>query len=185
MKLIVGLGNPGRRYEKTRHNIGFMAVDLFVKKHNFKYKYEPRFEGALATGLIDQEKIYILKPATYMNLSGNSVNKAIKYFNIDLDDVIIVYDDVDLELGQIRLRASGSSGGQKGMKDIINHLSTDHVKRIRVGISKTDDIVDHVLSKFSKKERTEIEISLEKIADALTLFSQGIAFENIMTQYNG
>lgn len=185
MKLIVGLGNPGKKYEKTRHNVGFMAIDLFAEKHQLKFKYEARFEGLVAEGFIDDEKVILLKPATYMNLSGNSVSKAINYYKLNVEDVLIVYDDVHLDIGELRLRLSGSSGGQKGMKDIINHLGTETIKRVRVGISINDDLVKHVLTKFSRKERKEMDIVIYKIADVLELFIKNISFENIMSRYNG
>lgn len=184
MKLIVGLGNPGSKYSKTRHNIGFMAVDLLASKNNLKFKYDSKLEGFYANGIIDGQKVIILKPSTYMNLSGNSVIKAINYYKINVDDVIIVYDDANLDLGQLRLRKTGSSGGQKGMQDIIKHLHTNDIKRIRIGISNSNDLINHVLSKFSRKEKKEIEVSLMQSVNALELFVKNTSFENIMTQFN-
>lgn len=184
MKLIVGLGNPGKKYEKTRHNIGFMALDLFASKHKLTFKYDSKIEGAVAEVFIGNTKTILLKPATFMNLSGNSVSKAINYFKISIDNVLVIYDDMHLDIGTLRLRETGSSGGQKGIADIINHLKTNQVKRVRVGIGQSNDAVDHVLSKFSRKEKKDIDIKLEEIVDIIEDFSKDKSFENIMNRYN-
>lgn len=184
MKLVVGLGNPGKKYSKTRHNIGFMAVDLLAAKHNLKFKYESKLEGFVANGFIDGIKVIILKPSTYMNLSGNSVNKAINYYKINIENVIVVYDDAHLDVGQLRLRLAGTSGGQKGMQSIINVLKINTIKRLKIGISSAFDLTTHVLSRFSRKERKVMDISLAHAVDALYLFIKEETFENIMTKYN-
>lgn len=184
MKLIIGLGNPGIKYNKTRHNIGFMAVDLLALEHNLKFKFEANLEGFIAEGFINGNKVIILKPSTYMNLSGNSVVKTINYFKVDLNNVVVIYDDANLEVGQLRLRLSGSAGGQKGIQNIISCLHTNEIKRIRIGISSSDDLINHVLSKFSRKEKKDIDVSLQQAVEALNLFINNTPFENIMNQFN-
>ncbi len=184
MKLIVGLGNPGEKYENTRHNAGFLALDNFSQKYNIKFKYESKFEGFIGELSFLGEKVLFLKPLTYMNLSGNSVIKVINYFKIPLNEVLVIYDDVDIELGHIRLRKSGSSGGHKGIKSIIEHFKSEDFKRIRIGISKGDDIIDYVLARFSQKEKELLNVALENISEAIRFFIIGKNFEQIMNQYN-
>ena len=152
MKLIVGLGNPGKKYEHTRHNMGFDTVDLFAELAKIDIDKEA-FKGLVGRGKVFEEDIYLLKPQTFMNLSGESVREIVNYFKIDIEDVIIIFDDMALEPGKIRLRASGSSGGHKGMQNIIDKLGTEEIKRIRIGIGEsTDDTIDYVLSKPLKEE---------------------------------
>ena len=184
MKLIVGLGNPGKDYEKTRHNVGYDCLDAFAKEGLAAFKYEPSFEGMIATYIKDDNKAMLLKPTTFMNLSGRSVLKVMNYFNIDVGNLLIISDDINLELGQIRLRYKGSSGGHNGLKDIIHILKTEEFKRLRIGISHDEKVVNHVLSKFSKKERTIIEDAIHKTTYILSDFIKDIPFEDIMTNYN-
>lgn len=184
MKLIVGLGNPDRKYLKTRHNVGFMALDLYASNNNLNFKYESKLSGFITDITINGQKAILLKPTTYMNLSGNSVIKVINYYKINIDDVLVIYDDVDVDLGKLRLRLSGSSGGHKGIKDIINHLKTEKIKRARVGIGKDENMIDFVLSKFSKKEKAILNPVLDELTNVIDLFIQGESFELIMTNYN-
>ena len=156
--LIVGLGNPGEKYKLTRHNIGFMVVDQIAKKFNCSFKR--RFKYSITTFGCFQKKIILIKPTTYMNLSGKAVNKAIRKYNITLSNLLIISDDLNLPLGKIRLRTSGSAGGQKGLKSIIECLNTEKFPRLRVGIAgenKISDIVEYVLSPFNKNESTQVE----------------------------
>lgn len=180
MKLVVGLGNPDKKYLKTRHNVGFMALDLYAEHNKLKFKYESKFSGFVA----EKNKTIFLKPRTYMNLSGNSVIKVINYYKIEINNVLVIYDDVDIDLGDLRLRPTGSSGGQKGMKDIINHLKTNDIKRIRVGIGKDEQMIEYVLSKFSKKERKMLNPVLLEVEKIIDLFTQNESFEIIMNQFN-
>ena len=147
MKLIVGLGNPGKKYEHTRHNMGFDVVDLFGELAQIDIDKES-FKGLVGRGKVFDEDIFLLKPQTYMNLSGESVREIVNYFKISVEDIIVVFDDMALEPGKIRLRLSGSSGGHKGMQNIIDNLGTQDIKRIRVGIGEPQyDTIDYVLSK--------------------------------------
>ena len=183
MKLIVGLGNSGKKYEHTRHNMGFDVVDLFAEKAQVDIDKEA-FKGLVGRGKVFGEDIYILKPQTYMNLSGESVREIVNYFKIDLDDIIVIYDDMALEPGKIRLRASGSSGGHKGMQNIIEQLGSEDIKRIRVGIGEpTYNTIDYVLSKPLKEERPLIDEAIKNAVDALKEVLKE-NFDKAMTNYN-
>ena len=183
MKLIVGLGNPGKKYEHTRHNMGFDVVDLFAEQAKIDIDKEA-FKGVVGRGKVFDEDIFILKPHTYMNLSGESVQEIVSYFKIDLEDIIVIYDDMALEPGKIRLRVSGSSGGHKGMQNIIEHLHTENIKRIRIGIGEpTYDTIDYVLSKPLKEERPLIDEAINNAVNALKEILKE-NFDKAMTNYN-
>lgn len=183
MKLIVGLGNPGKKYEHTRHNMGFDTVDLFAELAKIDIDKEA-FKGLVGRGKVFDEDVYLLKPQTYMNLSGESVREIVNYFKIDIEDVIIIYDDMALEPGKIRLRASGSSGGHKGMQNIIDQLGTEEIKRIRIGIGESlDDTIDYVLSKPLKEERPLIDEAIKNAVEALKEILKS-NFEKAMTNFN-
>ena len=183
MKLIVGLGNPGKKYEHTRHNMGFDVVDNFSTFAQIDIDKEA-FKGLVGRGKVFDEDVYILKPQTFMNLSGESVREIVKYFKIPLEDIIVVYDDMALAPGKIRLRPSGSSGGHKGMQNIIEHLGTENIKRIRVGIGEpTYDTIDFVLSKPLKEEAPLIEEAINNAAEALKEILK-TNFDKAMTKYN-
>ena len=183
MKLIVGLGNPGKKYEHTRHNMGFDAVDLFADLAKIDVDKEA-FKGLVGRGKVFDEDIYILKPQTFMNLSGESVREIVNYFKIDIEDIIVVYDDMALPVGKIRLRASGSSGGHKGMQNIIDHLGSEDIKRIRIGIGEPIyDTIDYVLSKPLKDEMPLVNESIEEASNALkdilkTNFDKAMSLHN-------
>ncbi|MGI6360076.1 MAG: aminoacyl-tRNA hydrolase [Acholeplasmatales bacterium] len=181
MKLIVGLGNPGKKYEHTRHNVGYDALDVFSKDKNITFKYEPQFEGHIGKY---EKKAILLKPTTYMNLSGRSILKVMDYFKIEVNNILIIVDDVNLELGKIRLRYQGSSGGHNGLKDIISVLKTESFKRLRIGISDNDERIEYVLSKFSKKEREILYVSMNVASNIIDDFINEISFVDIMTKYN-
>ena len=183
MKLLVGLGNPGKKYEGTRHNMGFMTLDLFSDVSKIDIDREA-FQGMIGRGKLFGEDVMLLKPTTFMNLSGHAVSEVVNYFKIDIDDVVVVYDDMALEPGTIRLRLSGSSGGQKGMQNIIEQLGTEKIKRIRVGIGEPeDDPVDYVLSKPLKEEKELIDKAIEKAKDALVMYLKK-DFDAAMNTYN-
>ena len=183
MKLIVGLGNPGKKYEHTRHNMGFDVVDLFSEQAQIDIDKES-FKGLVGRGKIFNEDILILKPQTYMNLSGESVREIVSYFKIPTEDIIVVYDDMALDVGKIRLRPSGSSGGHKGIQNIIDNLGTQEIKRIRVGIGEPEfDSIDYVLSKPTKDEKPLIDEAIEKAADAIRNLLK-MNFDKGMTTYN-
>ncbi len=185
MKLIVGLGNPGKKYENTRHNTGFAVIDRTLAKLNVeldKNKFNADYTMINRNG----EKIYILKPLTYMNLSGEAVVPFMKYFNIDPEDLVVVHDDLDLPVGKIRLRQSGSCGGQNGMRNIIDLLGDSNIKRIRVGIGKDPliPVVDYVLGKTKKEDLEVYNQALDKASDALIYWLDHDDFSKVMSNFN-
>lgn len=184
MKLIVGLGNPGKEYENTRHNIGFIFIDNFAKKNGITIDKE-KFNGLYAQTTIKNEKIILLKPLSYMNLSGEVVRKFVDFFKINLEDILIINDDLDMNMGRIRLRPSGSSGGHNGLKNIAFHLNSENFKRLKIGISndKTIDTKDYVLGKFSKEEKDIIE-NLKDTVNNLLYDYLTIDFDKLMCNYN-
>ncbi len=186
MKLIVGLGNPGSDYEKTRHNVGFMALDYFAAKNNITFKLEPKFKGMLANANINGNKAILLKPMTYMNLSGESVILVAKYYKIAVDDIIVISDDLDSHTGRVRLRASGSAGGHNGHKNIIQHLKTENYKRIKIGIDRSSviPVIDWVLQKFSSDELIKINDAVVKTSLAITDFINDVAYNKIASLYS-
>ncbi|KMN42918.1 peptidyl-tRNA hydrolase [Bacillus sp. LK2] len=168
MKLIVGLGNPGREYELTRHNIGFMAIDELAKRWNISLN-EQKFKGLFGAGFVNGEKVILLKPLTYMNLSGESIRPLMDYYKIDVEDFIVMYDDLDIPVGKLRLRMKGSAGGHNGVKSTISHLGTQEFQRIRMGIDRPKNgmkVVDYVLGRFTPEEISGVNQSIEKAADA-------------------
>ena len=183
MKIFVGLGNPGKKYEHTRHNMGFDVVDTFADFAKIDIDKES-FKSLIGRGKFNDEDIYILKPQTFMNLSGEAVRDFVSYFKASVDDLVIVYDDMALEPGKIRLRESGSSGGHKGMQNIIELLGTDKIKRIRVGIGEPIyDTIDYVLSKPLKEERPLIDEAINNAAEALKDILK-MSFDKVMSKYN-
>ena len=187
MKLIVGLGNPGKQYELTRHNVGFLCIDRIEDRYNLAFKFESSFNAMVATANICGEKCIFVKPQTYMNLSGEAVGKIIKYYKVDVQDLLVIYDDMDLPFGALRLREKGSAGGHNGIKNIIAHLSTQEFKRIRVGISghANLDAKDYVLGRFSKDEQANLAIVTDYVSRAVDEFISGKPFVIIMGNYNG
>lgn len=168
MKLIVGLGNPGREYELTRHNIGFMAIDELAKRWNISLN-EQKFKGIFGAGFVNGEKVILLKPLTYMNLSGESIRPLMDYYKIDVEDFVVLYDDLDIPVGKLRLRMKGSAGGHNGVKSTISHLGTQEFQRIRMGIDRPKNgmkVVDYVLGRFTSEEIPDVSHSIEKAADA-------------------
>ena len=179
-RLIVGLGNPGRKYIETRHNIGFMVIDQMATDSAFKFVDEKRWKSQLAK---DSDR-FLLKPQTYMNDSGLAVGKVASFYKIDADQILIVYDDLDLNFGQLRIRSQGSAGGHNGVRSIISHLGTQDFPRLRVGIGRQEgESSNHVLGKFSTEERSILEKSIKEAVLAVTLISeQGISAA--MTRFN-
>ena len=184
MKLIVGLGNPGDEYKNTRHNIGYMFIDYFAEKNKTVID-KKKFNGFYGEINVDGEKVLLLKPLSYMNLSGEVVIKFIKYFKIDIKDVLIIHDDLDLPTGKIRLRESGSSGGHNGIKNITEHLNTENFKRLKIGISNNKDIdtKDYVLGKFSSEEKEILDNLKEEVANIQRDFIT-LDFDRLMNKYN-
>ena len=169
MKLIVGLGNPGPRYDKTRHNIGFEILNAFADRHFFPAA-KSQFDGLVTNHSIDGEKVVLLAPQTYMNASGKSVRQCVDFFKIDHDDVMVVVDDMNLDVGRMRIRPSGSAGGQKGLADTIRHLGTDKISRLRVGVGRPPGRMaasDYVLQRFSDADRQLVDVCIQEAADGL------------------
>jgi len=188
IKLIVGLGNPGDKYEKTRHNIGFEVVDRLAKNWQLDWRDNHRFKGEYGEGLAPRlGKMRLLKPHTYMNRSGQAVRAVCDWYKFAPESVLIIYDDLDLPVGRLRLRLSGSAGGHNGMKSIISHLGTEQFPRLRIGIKKGDatqkDTISHVLGKFSPEEQPYIEEALKLAPEVIeTALSNGV--EKAMSLYN-
>ncbi len=185
MWLFVGLGNPGKEYEKTRHNMGFACIDAFCQ-NRFSLSVEKKgFSALYASVRFGTETVLFLKPQTYMNLSGNSVREIVDFFKIPLENVVVIYDDMDLEPGKIRLRSAGSSGGHKGMKSVIENLGTDKIKRIRIGIGRnTTEVIDYVLNKPTAEQQRELDGAILKAGEAIQeIVDRG--FDRAMSRYNG
>jgi peptidyl-tRNA hydrolase, PTH1 family len=186
-QLIVGLGNPGNKYAHTRHNVGFDLVDILAERWRISLSDRKQFQGIYGEGNGNHNaKIRLLKPQTFMNLSGQSVRATIDWFKLPPESVLVVYDDLDLPLGKIRLRLSGSAGGHNGMKSIISHLGTQNFPRVRIGIGKSTgekDTISHVLGKFSQIEIPIVGDVIYLVNDAIELgLKQGI--EKSMSLYN-
>lgn len=183
MYLVAGLGNPGLEYEGTRHNAGFYVIDYLSEKLNFKVS-KIKFKGKIGECMIGDEKVIFIKPSTYMNASGESVIEAASFYKIPVENIIIVYDDKDIPLGRIRIRPSGSDGGHNGMKSIIYNLSSNEIKRVRVGIGTPDkDMVSFVLGRFSKEEAALVKQAMMTAGDAIIeIIKNGIT--SSMNKYN-
>ena len=184
MKLIVGLGNPGKEYEKTRHNIGFMSLDYYCKVKNIKFENK-KFNGIYAEKVINGEKIIFLKPQSYINLSGEVIIKFINYFKIDKNDVLIISDDLDLKIGVYKLKPKGSAGGHNGLKNIEFNLKTQEYKRLKIGIAndKTIETKDYVLGEI-KKENLEIYNKIFEITNKIIDDFVIMNFDLLMNKYN-
>lgn len=184
--MIIGLGNPGIKYALTRHNVGFWLIDVLAERWGISVKKE-KWKSLVGEGVIQGEKVILIKPQTYMNLSGEAVRPAIDYLKADIEDICVVYDDLDLPPGKIRLRLKGSSGGHNGMKSIIHHLGTDQFKRVKIGIGRPErgqqSIPDYVLSPFAKEELDIIHESVSKVADAMETWLK-YPFLEVMNRYN-
>ncbi|MDD5197652.1 MAG: aminoacyl-tRNA hydrolase [Candidatus Gracilibacteria bacterium] len=159
MKLIVGLGNPGKEYANTRHNVGFLFVEYLRDKWGFEDWKDSKFKGIISEGAIKGEKVILLKPMTYMNLSGESVISLVNFYKIPRENILVLSDDIDMDFGKIRLREKGSSGGQNGLKSIAALLGTEEFARLKIGIGRDDryDVADWVLSKFSSEEKKNLQ----------------------------
>lgn len=170
--LIVGLGNPGKSYERTRHNIGFLAVEKLASKHGLAFKKQLKFKGSLAEGQIGSDSVILLMPQTYMNLSGESVALVMHYFQIDLSRLLIVTDDVDLPLGQLRVKINSGPGGHNGLKSVEESLQTNRYPRLRIGVGDREEgeLADHVLGRFSDEDERLIPGVLERVVQSIEIW---------------
>lgn len=172
MYCIVGLGNPEKKYENTRHNIGFEVIDAIAEKYSIAVR-EKGFRALVGKGVIEGQRVILVKPQTYMNLSGESVREVIDYYKIDVEEeLIVISDDISLDVGGIRIRKKGSAGGHNGLKNIIKHLGTEQFNRIRMGVGekpKDWDLVDYVLGHFPKEEREKVDQSIKDAVEAVKI----------------
>ena len=186
MYLIAGLGNPTREYEKTRHNVGFDTIDVLADRINTDVA-ERKFKGLYGKGMLGGEKVILLKPQTFMNLSGESVRAAADFYKIPPDHIIVIYDDISLDVGQLRIRTKGSAGGHNGIKNIIAHLGTQEFPRIKIGVGGKPprmDLADYVLSRFPAEERKIMETAFRDAAEAAgVLIAEGP--DAAMNRFNG
>lgn len=184
MFLIVGLGNPGKEYAGTRHNIGFEAVDYIADKYNIELN-RIKFKGIFGEGMINGKKVILLKPTTYMNLSGDSIREVVNFYKISNEDIIVIYDDISLEVGRLRIREKGSHGGHNGIKSIIANLSSDVFPRVKIGVGgPKGDLVSHVLGKFSNSEIEILRESIIATSEAVTTILSSDTKE-AMNKFNG
>lgn len=183
MKVVVGLGNPGPKYKDTRHNVGFLVVEEVARRYTV-LKEESRFDAIIGQIQIGREKVFLVKPLTYMNLSGNAVRKLVSYYKVEQKDIIVIYDDMDLPVGQVRIRAQGGTGGHRGMTSLVERLGTRDFARIRIGIGRPpDEAVDWVLGRFAGEEKVLIDQAVAKAADAVECWlTEGI--DKTMNEYN-
>lgn len=184
MYLIVGLGNPGEEYRGTRHNVGFDAIDIISKKYNIELN-RVKFKGVYGEGFIDGKKVMLLKPTTYMNLSGESIGEVANFYKIPHEDIVVIYDDISLDIGKLRIRVKGSAGGHNGIKSIISCLGGDMFPRVKVGVGvPKGNLVSHVLGKFTPEERTILNKALEASSEAaITIMTKDT--NEAMNKFNG
>jgi PTH1 family peptidyl-tRNA hydrolase len=185
---VVGLGNPGSKYEFTRHNIGFRTVDSLAQDIEVEFKKVKSYYSLISRGMINNQKVILIKPQTFMNLSGRAVSKVVSYYKIPLQDLLIVYDDLNLELGQVRIRKKGSAGGHKGIESIMQYLNSEEIPRLRIGIGNPSvnfnfNCMSYVLSNFNNDEKDKIEELIQLSTEAIkTVIEDG--FEKAMRKYN-
>ena len=183
MKLIVGLGNPGKEYQNTRHNIGFYFIDSIADSLNLKFK--EKFNGLYVKTILNQEEIMFLKPLSYMNLSGEVVKKYADYFKISSEDILVIQDDIDMELAKIKLKANGTGGGHHGIKNIVLNLKSEEFKRLKIGVGKDKQISikDYVLSKFNDLEKEQLTKLKPIVLDIIYDYTK-LPFNDLMSKYN-
>lgn len=185
MKLIVGLGNPGKEYENTRHNVGFMVVDNYISKKNLGDSWKSKFNGLYLETNIGGEKVIFVKPQSYMNLSGGVVSQFVNFYKLNIEDILVISDDLDLLTGNYKLKSNGSCGGHNGLRDIERCLGTSEYKRLKVGISKDKNIdtKDYVLGKFSKDDVKIYEELFVNLVNVIDDFFK-LPFGDLMSKYN-
>lgn len=187
MFVIAGLGNPSSKYEKTRHNVGFDVIDMLAEKYNISIK-DRKHKALCGTGIIAGQKVLLVKPQTFMNLSGECLGAIINFYKLDPEtELLVIYDDVSLAPGRLRIRKKGSAGGHNGIKSIISHIGTQNFLRIKVGVGEKPpgwDLADYVLGRFSREDRKQMVEAFERACDAAELMVQGEA-DQAMNQFNG
>ena len=185
MKLIVGLGNPGSQYKNTRHNTGFMFVDKLAEKLGINFELDKAKKCEIVKTDINKEKVLIMKPQTFMNLSGEAVVIVKNFYKIENEDILVIYDDLDLSTGKIRIRPNGKSAGHKGIQSIMTLLGTEDIKRIRIGIDKVESnkTIDYVIGAFKPEEKELMDIAFEKSLDIVKDYVT-LPFEQVMSRYN-
>lgn len=186
MKLIIGLGNPGSKYAQTKHNIGFITLDEIAFQKGWTFN-RSKFESVYAEGTVGSEKVILIKPQTFMNDSGRSVRQWLDYYDCTEEDIVVVYDDMDLPIGKVRLRQKGGAGGHNGIKSLIDHLGTKQFNRLRVGVGRPyedQSVVTHVLSPFHKSTHEEVLFSVKKASDAALYWVDGHTYADTMTNFN-
>ncbi len=184
MYIIVGLGNPGKKYDVTRHNIGFEVIDNLARLYNVKVN-KIKFKALIGETIVDNEKVLLVKPQTYMNLSGESVRQLMDYYKIPIQNLIIIYDDIDIEAGKIRIRKKGSAGSHNGMRNIVYMLSSDEFPRVRLGVGRNEgmDLAAYVLKKLTKEEIEIFTPSVKSATEAIdSIIREGI--DKAMNKYN-
>lgn len=185
MYIIAGLGNPTKEYDKTRHNVGFSVIDVLADRYNMDVS-ERKHKAFCGRGAVEGQKVVLMKPQTFMNLSGESIRAAMDFYKADPEDVLIIYDDVSLEPGQLRIRQKGSAGGHNGIKNIISHLGTQEFPRIKVGVGAKPprmDLADYVLSRFSQGEQKLMEEAFKEAAEAaVMIMTEGL--DRAMNHFN-
>jgi PTH1 family peptidyl-tRNA hydrolase len=186
MKLIVGLGNPGPKYQQTRHNVGFLVIDELLNRLNTTTKFDAKFNAEIVITSVSNQKVCLVKPTTYMNLSGEAISKVMKYYDVDINDLLVIVDDINLVTGKLRLREQGSHGGHNGLRSIIGLIHNEAFKRIRIGIDSQGQIPldQYVLGKFNQDQNILIGIAVKHAADAVLSFVDHTPFKDIMTKYN-
>lgn len=185
MYIVVGLGNPGKQYEKTRHNIGFNVIDNLAVDNNISVT-KIKHKALIGEGRIGNEKVLLVKPQTYMNLSGETLIDIYNFYKIDIENIIVIYDDIDLDVSKIRIRKKGSGGTHNGMRSIIKCLGSNEFKRVRVGVSKPkagQDLADFVLSNFRKEESENVKIGIDKAKNSVEEIIK-VSIDSAMNKYN-
>ena len=185
VKMIVGLGNPGEKYFETRHNVGFMLIDKMCKEQNLKFTTDKIFQAEIASTFFYGEKVYFVKPTTFMNESGKAVHALLSYYGLDIEDLVVIYDDLDIPIGALRIRTSGSSGTHNGMKSVVSQLGSRDFPRVRIGIgsNKDDNLIDFVIGKPSKSEEAVLSDTVSEAAHAVECYiADGI--DKAMNRFN-
>lgn len=186
MKLVVGLGNPGLKYQKTRHNVGFMVIDEILKEAGVSARFDAKFNAEVAVLNVQGKKLCLAKPSTFMNLSGEAISKIMNYYDIPMEDLLVIVDDVNLETGKLRLRETGGHGGHNGLRNIIGLLHSENFKRVRIGVDNNPNIPldQYVLGQFSSDQFITLSKAIMHSKTIIEMFVEGVSYKDIMTKFN-